>query len=137
MDILLAKFAKIIFLPRNFMFNLDELLNTPVEQFIAPEPEKAPKQPTFSPNPKTTKNQVYSAIVRFLPNRYDTTASSFRTVSHWLESDTEKGFFQCKKSCFNFLQIRRGSSKQTHKRHLRLNKDMFLSFQDMPVKEMS
>lgn len=77
------------------MFNLDDLLNTPVEQFIAPEPEKVQKQPTFSPNPKTTKNQVYSAIVRFLPNRYDTTASSFRTVSHWLESDTEKGFFQC------------------------------------------
>jgi hypothetical protein len=76
-------------------FNLDELLNQSVESFIAPEPEKVQKQPSFQPNPKNTKTGVYSAVVRFLPNRYDTQQSSFRSVQHWLESDDEKGYFQC------------------------------------------
>jgi Tat protein secretion system quality control protein TatD with DNase activity len=77
------------------MFNLDDLLNQSVESFIAPEPEKVQKQPSFQPNPKNTKTGVYSAVVRFLPNRYDTQSSSFRSVQHWLESDDDKGYFQC------------------------------------------
>lgn len=71
-----------------------DIFNMNIDDFKSPETEK-PKRDLYLPDPKKGSDNVFNAVIRFLPNINNPKKSAINVISYWLadESDDSQGFY--------------------------------------------
>lgn len=70
-----------------------DIFNLSIEDFKTPEKPKSGSDNIYKTDPKLSKDSIYRAIVRFVPNPKNIKESSIRKFSYWLEDATGAGFY--------------------------------------------
>lgn len=70
-----------------------DIFNLGIDDVKSPEAEKSKGSDIYKPDPKQSKDSIYRAILRLIPNIKDVKKSSIRKYSYWLEDETGSGFY--------------------------------------------
>ena len=74
------------------MENLD-IFNLSIDNFVTEEKPKSSNSDLFKTDPKLSKDSIYRAIVRFVPNIKNPKNSILKKYSYWLENAEGNGFY--------------------------------------------
>ena len=74
------------------MENLD-IFNLSLDNFVTEEKPKSTNSDLYKTDPKLSKDSIYRAIVRFIPNIKNPKNSIIKKYSYWLENAEGNGFF--------------------------------------------
>lgn len=74
------------------MENLD-IFNLSLDNFKTEEKQSSKGSDVYKTDPKLSKDSVYRAVVRFIPNLNNPKKSIIRKFSYWLEDSTGAGFY--------------------------------------------
>ena len=74
------------------MENTFDIFNTSIDDF-KPEEKQVAKSSEFKTDPKLSKDSIYRAIVRFVPNIKNPKKSIIKKFSYWLELNEGEGFY--------------------------------------------
>lgn len=78
--------------PKQVTATMEDIFDLNPEDFKQPEKKGAQSQ-FYNPDPKNAKDNVYRAVIRFLPNKANPTQSIVKKVVHWLEEGERSGFY--------------------------------------------
>lgn len=86
------------------MENNFDIFNLSIDNFKTEE-KKTEVNPVYKTDPKLSKDSVYRAIVRFIPNVKDPKKSIIKKFSYWLENAEGNGFYMDCPSSINEKSI--------------------------------
>ena len=75
------------------MENNFDIFNLSLDNFKSEEKAKQSGSDVFKTDPKLSKDSIYRAIIRFIPNLNNPKKSIIRKYSYWLEDSEGKGFY--------------------------------------------